>query len=616
MCGIAGYIGRTRPGLLDEMIDAISNRGPDGKGRFTNGPVHLGHTRLAIIDLDSGAQPMSLDDELVISFNGEIYNFIELRAEIEKAGLSFSTKSDTEVILQGYKAFGEHFFERLLGMFAFALADFGRKRICLVRDHFGIKPLFYAHTKDGLIFSSSATAVALHPDVDRSLSTDAVRDYLQFRYVPTGEHFFAGVKTLPPATTLTCNLDGGTSLSAYWLPKTRAASAKSSIDDWIERATELIDDAVRLQLRADVPVAMFLSGGVDSSAIATFAARHAKQQMTAYTYSMQGTHDEVDDAKVIVDSSHARHHVVRHRGEHGLDGLYKAIACMDLPVGDAIIVPTYRLCESAAQHHKVVLTGEGADEIFGGYVHFGALTKLARLGSTLPFLNKLAGVIDMIPVWVLNRFFSYQASLGRQGRTKLKRMVRALDEPSTVHRLAGSVIDDIDISRASHLGPPSRAADAEISLDLASLIQDALVTWLPYQILNKMDQLSMAHGLEARVPFLDPRIHDALLHVPEDFLITNRENKILLRRVVEQAGGPNFNKPKFAFHVPVEKDYRDVLRRICDEWLSRSQCRQHGILQSGFVEENLRALQHGEFLASKRLVTMVGLHMWLEANKA
>jgi asparagine synthase (glutamine-hydrolysing) len=333
--------------------------------------------------------------------------------------------------------------------------------------------------------------------------------------------------------------------------------------------------------------------------------------MQAFTFSMRDDQDEVASARRIADAVGAAHTVVDTDNAADYSGLYDAVACMDLPVGDAIILPTYQLCQTASRDLKVVLTGEGADEIFGGYVHFGAFDKLARLRTALPFADRLAPLIRLAPVALLDRYFDYQASLGAQGRLKLSRMIASLHEERAIYRLASSVIDDHDIVEATNLRAPPVAQ--EIDLSLAGAMLETVQTWLPYQILNKMDQLSMAHGLEARVPFLDPRLYEHMAGAPDELILANGENKILLRRVLQRQGG-DWKRPKLAFHVPMEKRYRAALQRLCRDWLSGDEIRKHGILNESYVQENLRYLGDGDFLASKRLVTMASLHMWLDAH--
>jgi asparagine synthase (glutamine-hydrolysing) len=612
MCGIIGYLGTKHPGLLDRMIEKIRSRGPDGSGVFTDAHIELGHTRLAIVDIVGGVQPMIREDgRYVVSYNGEIYNYDDLRRRIEATGRRFTTTSDTELLPLGFAAFGPDFFAHLIGIFAFALYDTLEKRLFLVRDHFGIKPLYYAETSHGLVFGSSAAAVALHPRVDRGLDDRAIRAYLQYRYAPDGQHFYRGIRTLAPGSYLEIDAQGALRVTPFWQPRIRSGSSAWSPQEWIERTETLLEDAIALQLRSDVPVGLFLSGGVDSSMVATFAARHCPYPMTAYTFSMRDLDDEVAPARAIAQRAGARHVVIERDLSEDFSQLYDAVACMDVPVGDAIILPTYLLCAAAARDLKVVLTGEGADEIFGGYVHFTAFDKLRRLQRVLPFAHHLAPLVELLPVRLLDRGFDYQASLGILGRRKLARMISSLPAREAVYRQASSVIDDVDIVRAANLPPPPPANDMDLGLPNTML--ETVRTWLPNQILNKMDQLSMAHGLEARVPFLDPRLYEHMANAPDALILNGSGNKIILRGVLKRNGGES-ERPKFAFHVPMEKRYKPALEKLCRQWLSADVTGKYGILKQPFIDENLAYLERGEFVASKRLVTMACLHMWLDAH--
>jgi asparagine synthase (glutamine-hydrolysing) len=400
-------------------------------------------------------------------------------------------------------------------------------------------------------------------------------------------------------------------MSTYWQPRLRTGTSDWSADEWINRTETLLEDAIAMQLRSDVPVGLFLSGGVDSATVAMFASRHCPYPMTAYTFSMRDLDDEVAPAHDIAERAGARHVVIERDLTEDFSQLYDAVACMDVPVGDAIILPTYLLCAAAARDLKVVLTGEGADEIFGGYVHFTAFEKLRRLQRRLPFAHHLAPLVELMPITLLDHGFDYQASLGVLGRRKLSRMIASLPKREAVFRLASSVIDDYDIARAANLPPPRPAGDMDLSL--AGTMRETVRTWLPNQILNKMDQLSMAHGLEARVPFLDPRLYEHMADAPDALILNGKENKTVLRGVLQRYGG-QWERPKFAFHVPMERRYKPALERLCREWLSAAMTKKHAILKQSFIDENMAQLAHGEFLASKRLVTMACLHMWLDAH--
>lgn len=616
MCGIAGYTGDDIQGLLDHMIKDIRFRGPDASGRYEQDSVHLGHTRLSILDIEGGQQPMiSNDGNIVVVYNGEIYNYDALRDELEALGHTFRTTCDTELLPIGYSQFGVNFFSRLNGMFAFSLLDKGTGELHLVRDPFGIKPLYYAIVNNELIFSSSARAITKHPQFESKLRPEAIRDFLQFRYVPSGMHFFKGIKTLSQGTIATWH-NSTLTTKTYWHPHARLRSEPPITDaakkDWTQRVGTIFSDSIKMQLRSDVPVGIFLSGGVDSTAVTHFAAEHSAHPLTAFTFSMAGSVDETSEASEIAKTYDIKHHVIGGQEPLDLARLYDAVTCMDLPVGDAIILPTYLLCEAAARTHKVVLTGEGADEIFGGYVHYPVLRKLDKLSRTIPWLRYLSPMVHWLPIPLLNRYFDYQASLGVLGRRKIAKLMSNLGHNETLFRLASSVIDDDEIALATTLPSATLNEDTDLSWD--GLITNGLKSWLPNQILNKMDQLSMAHGLEARVPFLDPRLYETVAEAPLALLMNRGENKVLLRNLLRTLKVANSSAPKRAFHVPMEEMYRDQLTDLCHEWLSEERINRHGILKFRYVQDSLKHLAAGEFVASKRLVTMISLHMWLDAN--
>jgi asparagine synthase (glutamine-hydrolysing) len=613
MCGVAGYIGPRIDGLAERMIASLRHRGPDGEGVLTRDGLVLCHTRLAIVDLsEHGAQPMErLDGRIAVSFNGEIYNYEELRSAITCKGYRFTGHSDTELLPFGFAAFGAEFFRRLDGMYAFALHDARDSSVYLVRDHFGIKPFYYAVTRNGLVFSSSARTVALHPDVDSGLDEGAIRDFLQFRYVPSGKSFYRGVQTLPPGHQA-CWRDGKLTITEFWQPRRREPKRGRSADQWVQELDEAFSTSVRQQLRSDVPVGIFLSGGIDSAAVMHYATRHAPAAPTAFTFAIGDDHDETDVAREISASVGAEQVVVRMPANRPLDRLVDAVACMDVPVGDAIILPTYLLCEAAARQRKVVLTGEGADELFGGYIHVPVLRMLSRLAAAGPLLRPLAPLLKLAPIGLLDPLFQYQASLGIQGRAKVAALVGAIGRSGAAARLATSVIDDDQLLEGTSLAAASYG-DADLTFE--GLLLDGVRSWLPYQILNKMDQLSMAHGLEARVPYLAPRVYDLLLEVPDELLLKRGQNKVLLRELLKREQLSMFGRKKHAFHLPLESLYRNELEELARTWLSTDAARRHGIVKPAFVESRLQLLRNRDFLASKQLVVMIVLHMWLDADK-
>lgn len=610
MCGICGFTGEAPAKLLPRMVRSLGRRGPDGAGQWSQAGIHFGHTRLAIIDIEGGAQPMTRGG-VTVTFNGEIYNYEELRRDIEARGFSFSTYCDTEILPLGFAAFGEDFFARLNGMFAFALHDAQSGRVYLVRDHFGIKPLYYARSGRDLIFASSMRTVALHQGVSRSLRTDEAVEFLQFRYVRSGRPLFAGVEALPPGHMAVRGAGGDFQIRPFWVPGVRRPRPDLAVNQVVGAVCDAIEDSVRRQLRADTPIGIFLSGGVDSAVVANFATSHAERPLTAFTFAVGGRADESDIAADLARRYGFAHRLVRLDMPNGFLDFPGIVAAMDNPYGDAIVLPTYRLCEAAVREVKVVLTGEGADEMFGGYVHLPVLRKLDRLARYAPWVRHLAPLVRLLPIPLLDHFFDYQASLGRLGRQTVSRLVGSVGDSGRSAMLTGSVLADEDVTAATTLPPPPARDPADLSL--GALMHGIVGSWLPNQILSKMDELSMAVGLEARVPFVDVHLYDLLNEAADAlFMGQGAENKAILRAVARREEVPVADRRKVAFHLPVEEVCRDQLLALGREWLSPAALLRHGVLRPAFAAETMAAVARGEFLAAKRLVTMISMQAWLD----
>lgn len=612
MCGLCGYTGPPRPGLIEAMIDAIRPRGPDGEGMDSAHGVHLGHTRLAIIDPAHGGQPLKAGAYTVV-YNGEIYNYAALRAELEAMGQVFTTHCDTELIPIGFSVWGEDLFRRLDGMFAIALRDDRDGRLWLARDHLGIKPLYFAHLGGQLAFASTARALAAHPNLGRRLRPDAVREFLMYRWVRSGRHLLDGVEILKPGCLLAWH-DAQLSIRPFWSARRRNDNGvETSTVDWRDRIGGILEDSVKRQLRSDVPVGVLLSGGVDSSLVAHYAARHAETPLTAFTFATGDAVDETASAAATARHLGMKHRVVRLEASD-FSAFPQVVADMDNPVGDAVILPTWKLCRETARDVKVVLTGEGADELFAGYAHLKILRRLDALRPWAPLAVPLAPLLRLVPVAILDRLFDYQASLGQMGRSAAVELLAALGDSGQLARRASATMGDADLMQATHLGPPPPPETADLSL--AGLLHDLILGWLPEEILHKMDQLSMAHGLEARVPFVSPALYDALLECPERLLWGSGGVKILLREIAAAEGLPAAFRRKVAFHLPVETLWRDQLLALCRERLTSERLRAAGIVRENFVASRLALLERGEFLAAKQLVTILALHEWCEARGA
>jgi asparagine synthase (glutamine-hydrolysing) len=548
----------------------------------------------------------------VITYNGEIYNYIELRSELTLGGCSFRTNSDTEVILAGFARHGSAYLRRLNGMFAFAIYDREKGEITLARDRFGIKPLYYAKKGRDLIFSSSSRSVANHPDVSRKLNRSAIQDYLQFRYISRHRTMFEEVACLTPGHF------------AVWTPQEFriekyahhvGSNRRDMTDaDWVNSIRERLKESVRTQLRSDTPTGILLSSGVDSSLILHLAMQERNHPIKAFTVSIGDRWDEVSAAKKLAHEYGIDHETVYLEPGLREERVHMAVSAMDQPVADAVILPTYALCAQASASCKVVLTGEGADELFGGYFYFGPLSRLGRLSHRMPWLKNAAPLVRRIPRGLLNRLFDYPAALGSEGREKVARMVGSMDRPNALFRVATSTLDDADIQRALRWNVNEAETDIR-DLSFRSLVKQSLSQWLPNQILSKMDQLSMAHGLEARVPYLDNCVADLMFDARDEQLIARGINKPLLRAAAQAEGSLAAYTPKTPFNLPIEELYLQDLIALSRSWLSSSMLKKFGVLNPMFVEDCIKMVQGGDFLSAKRLFTFVSLHMWLDENR-
>ena len=548
MCGIAGYIagqGAASAAVLQAMLARIAHRGPDGQGAFVEGAAALGHRRLAVIDEDGGPQPMANEDgRFVCVYNGEIYNYRELTAELAAAGHAFATRCDTEVLLHGWEQWGAALLPRLRGMFAFALWDRAAGTLFCARDAFGVKPLYYCRTADGtLLFASEIKAFLDHPAFTKRLNEAQLERYLSCQYSPGEETFFAGVYKLPPGHWLT--FDGQTLRRGRWWAPVFAP------DDMPGDAPAALDEALRgsvaAHLAADGPVAGFLSAGVDSAYI-TALARPKHCYTVGYA---EGRYDESPAAGRLAAALGVQDHVVRITPEAFWAALPAVQYHMDEPLADAAAVALYLLCREAARGGKVVLSGEGADELCGGYnIYREPFT--ARWYGRLPAalrraLGALAGRLPAVPginfiarrgVPLAQRYYGPTALLDERAKRRLLRHYTGAGDPRLLARPVWAASAGLD--------PVTRMQACDLAL------------WLPGDILLKADKMSMAHGLELRVPFLDHAVWNAARRLPPAAKADAHGTKRALRAAAaRRLPGADAARPKRGFPVPV----RDWLRQ-------------------------------------------------------
>jgi asparagine synthase (glutamine-hydrolysing) len=593
MCGIAGLFYPETPKPVDPariamMTDAIAHRGPDGSGVWTAPGVGLGHRRLSIIDLAGGAQPMASEDgRVTVTYNGEIYNFAEVRAELEAKGARFVSHSDTEVLLHGWKAWGPAMLPRLNGMFAFALHDAATQTLFLARDRMGVKPLHYVQLSDGAVaFASELKGLLAHPLLRRAPDIRAAEDFLALGYVPDDACFVAGVKKLPAGHHLTLTRGKPVGAPVQWWDVDFSQRTKGSARDLQEELRHHMRQGVRSRMVADVPLGAFLSGGVDSSAVVALMAETSATAVKTCTIGFDDAgHDERGFAETIAQRFHTEHRTrIVKEDDFGL--IDTLVACFDEPFADASALATYRVCELARENVTVALSGDGADEAFAGYRRYKFQAAEEKVRGLLPSSLRE-------PVF---------AALGRH-YPKADWAPRFLRAKTTLLSLAGdgaagyatSVGVTAPAVRDRLFSPAARAAlgghrgeDRYIATMQHAPARDALDRaqyadfkhWLPGDILTKIDRTSMAVGLEAREPLLDHRLVEFAATLPASMRLRHGEGKWLMKKSLEKYLPKEIlYRPKMGFVTPVSAWFRGAL---ADEAAALAKSRVLG--ESGWLD--------------------------------
>ena len=622
MCGICGFVGLRDVGLLRRMSETLVHRGPDGSGEFVDGDVGLAHRRLAIIDLSENAkQPMPNEDgSLHLVFNGEIYNYQKLTKELQAAGHTFRSKCDAEVVLHAYEEYGEGCVTRFNGMFAFAIWDSHKKKLFAARDRFGIRPFYYAAPGDKLLFASETKALLLSPEIKREADPAAIDEYLTFRSVSRERTMFSQIKRLPPAHTLTFQ-NGKVALKQYWELQPCEPEEKS-VDEWAEEFFELFSDAVKMRLMSDVPYGAHISGGIDSSSVASLMREHSSHKLQTFTVGFGAELDEIDDARAMVKRLGAESNEILVRADD-YKFLPEIIYHLDEPLGDAIVIPIYLLAKLSSEKVKVILTGEGADEIFGAYVHHGAMLKGEELRSQRSKFSRekiLANILKVMPVSVLDCFFDYPASLGKRGKAKLVNFIQGLDDRGETYLSAASLFDAAERKEMyagdfQHHISKGRAPVIREALDgeplLNKLIGYDMGHWLHDNILFKQDKMCMAHSIEGRYPFLDHRLVELMARTPVGLKRTKNETKVLLRRAMKNKLPQEVTaRKKQSFYFPTEKVFKDDFADKVKATLSPESVKRRGYFRPESVSKLLGHVNGPEIIYNKQIFALLVLELW------
>lgn len=613
MCGIAGIYalqnGRLpAPGIVEAMCQRIVHRGPDDQGTFSNERAQIGMRRLSIIDLAGGHQPIHNEDRSVqVVFNGEIYNFRELRRELEALGHTFYTHTDTECIVHAYEQFGDACFARLRGMFAIAVLDLRRNRLVLARDRVGKKPLFYTVTRDGVLaFASELKCLFEVPGFEARVSASATQDYFAMGYVPEPATIYEGVHKLPPAHCLVVE-GGATALQRYWAP---AFEPKWDLDEatLTERLIAHLEDAVKVRLVSDVPFGAFLSGGIDSSVVAVLMARNLGAPVKTFTIGFkEAAFNELPDARAVARHIGSDHHELIVEAD-AVTMLKDLVWYFDEPFGDSSSIPTYLVSKLAAGHVKMVLSGDGGDELFAGYERYRKYEQLERirrgsLGLAGPAL-RLAGAL--VP--------------GGRG-LRLGRIGQRLSQPFPDRYLSGVALntrDDLALLLRPEVGdmdPFARVRHhfgrSDIGSDMERILAGDMATYLTDDIMVKVDRMTMATSLEARAPLLDHELIDFVARIPFEYKLRNGTGKYLLKQVARALlPAEVMQKRKQGFAIPVARWLRHDLKELMLDTLTDRSFRERGIFNEQGVRRCVDAHLAGTHDYSEQLWLLLTYEMW------
>lgn len=639
MCGICGKIEREgkeiRSELISRMNSALSHRGPDDEGMHIENPsqaldkksfsIGLGHKRLSIIDLSkSGRQPMSNESQTIwMVFNGEIYNHQSLRKELENVGHRFVSRTDCEIIVHLYEEAGVAGVEKLNGMFAFALWDSQKGLLLLCRDRLGIKPLYYSSNGSSLTFASEIKSILADNEVSKEIDWNALNLYLTFNYIPAPYTIFKNIKKLNPGCYLLVD-KRGLEIKKYWdIEKADVKETKEkSLDSYKKDLYDLLEDAVRLQLIADVPLGAFLSGGVDSSIIVGLMSRASPLPVKTYTIGYKGMplFDETGYARQVSQFHHTDHHEIILTSRDVLNTIPEVLSSFDEPFADSSAIPTYIISRETKKHVKVALSGDGADEVFAGYrmyqgeywySRYRLLPRVLRRKFIEPLLRSLPDSRDKYLLDCIRRIKKFAAA----AKDNFEQRFFALNEIFS-KELREGLFDKTTITA----GKMDLDLGADIIFKMINsfegdkinrMLYVDLKNSLPNDMLTKVDLMSMKNSLEVRVPFLDHRVVEFVSQIPGDLKLRGKKGKYILLETFKDLLPPAVhNRPKWGFEIPISQWLKSDLKFLIDEFLFRKKIEKQGIFNFDLIEKLVASLFMNRSDTSWLLWNLIVFEAW------
>ena len=638
MCGIAGELSFNAPvdpRVIRDMTNAIMHRGPDDEGLYCEGRIGLGHRRLAIIDLSpSGHQPMwTADHSMAIIFNGEVYNYREIRPELEVRGYRFIGGSDTEVVLNAIHCWGlETALQRFIGMFAFAVWDVRERSLLLVRDRIGVKPLYYQKTPQRFLFGSELKALYAHPHFQRDLLPKGLGQFFCFGYTLGETTVYKDTYKLPAGHYLRVSENGTTSLKCYWsLDNIERGSFRGTFEEATEQLTTLCDSAFSYRLVSDVPVGVFLSGGIDSTFLAAFLKKRLGADLEHITIGFTDpVYDEAPKASQVARDLGLRHTVKTIDAREAQDALFRFVEIWDEPFGDTSGIPTSILCNLARQQVKVDLSAEGGYELFCGYESYHAYDARHRQLQRFPLRLRqaAAAILRSLPYrslisaglsqqngtrWNPQTIARYEKTLELLATDGKADLTRVMNEKGwttdSVGKLLNSSPGDVISGTAFGNLPNGKGDDALID----HMMRTDLAAFLGEDILTKVDRASMAVSLECRDPFLDHRLVEFAYSLPLDYLYQQGVHKRILKQVIQPWITPSvLTAPKRGFSIPLYDWLRGPWKALANDYLSPDKIRRIGVLDERVVKQELDDFYQYQGGRAEKIMLMLNFQMWAE----
>ncbi len=608
--------------MLRRMADIMHHRGPDGEGFFEHGDYSMGMRRLSIIDLEAGDQPIFNEDHsLVVCFNGEIYNYVELTKDLKAKGHIFRTHGDTETIVHAYEQWGMDFLGKLNGMFVLALYDRRRGELIIARDRAGQKPLYYYHDHGRFLFASEVKSILESQHIERACNINAIDSYLGLRYTPQPQTMFKDISVLPAAHYLRL-ANGQADIQRYWDIQVPAVPPRLSRADCLAAFDETFTAAVRLTLRADVPVGAYLSAGIDSSLVVG-KMREFSNNIKTFSLGFDSPIDELPEARALAARFGCDHHeVVCVPDDLGL--LPKVLWHLERPIGDVLVLAYYKLAEAAAQHVKVVLSGEGADELFAGY----SFHKIIRWTDTWQRLvpgvlrrNLALPILEALPVSVLNKLFNYPAYLGNKGKARVIEYLRHFGDRSLAQnyvylRTLWECNERRDVYTDRYRCLATEALVKESATASGPLLERLLRLhfddWLQDNLLLRQDKNTMAHSLEMRAPFLDHKLIELAFQMPPGMKIRGLTDKYIERLYAKGVLPPDsVKRAKNPFYFPLEFFYNNPrAKELVAMTLNESSVKNRGYFKYEYVKYLKDKMDAREFVYLKQVYSLVMLELW------